>query len=237
MMIEDDIIPIPINLWNWGIANRAGRLRYVDEEIVKLNLLPQDTATVTSQGIRFKGMLYGSEKALKERWFEKARNRGSWKVDIVYDPRNMDYIYILDDTRDFDKGFLLSHEDRFMGKTLEEIEYLLAYERMKYEKNHDKELQAKVDLISDIEAIVKEAEQQAINDKEISISNTSRLRGISQNRSIEKMINRKSEYIELDRKVSSNEGKIVYINSEEDDDFAEDFKIFKQIQKERLDEK
>jgi len=72
-MIEDDISPIPINLWNWGIINRAGRLRYVDEEIVKLNLLPQDTATVTSQGIRFKGMLYGSEKALKERWFEKAR--------------------------------------------------------------------------------------------------------------------------------------------------------------------
>ena len=156
-------------------------------------------------------------------------------MDIVYDPRNMDYIYILDDTRDFDKGFLLSHEDRFMGKTLEEIEYLLAYERMKYEKNHDKELQAKVDLISDIEAIVKEAEQQAVKIK-YRISNTSRLRGISQNRSIEKMINRKSEYIELDRKVSSNEGKIVYINSEEDDDFADDYKLFKQIQKERFDE-
>ena len=30
-----------------------------------------------------------------------------------------------------------------MGKTLEEIEYLVAYERMKYE-NHDKELQAKL---------------------------------------------------------------------------------------------
>ncbi len=236
MMIEDDISPIPINLWNWGIINRAGRLRYVDEEIVKLNLLPQDTATVTSQGIKFKGMLYGSEKALKERWFEKARNRGSWKVDIVYDPRNMDYIYILDDTRSFDKGFLLSHEDRFMGKTLEEIEYLLAYERMKYEGNQYKELQAKIDLISDIEAIVKEAEQQVINDKEIGISNASRLKGIGQNRSREKMINRKSEYIELDRKEISNEGKVVYINSEEDNDFADDFKLLKQIQKERFDE-
>ncbi|CAK7029859.1 Mu transposase C-terminal domain-containing protein [Tissierella sp.] len=235
MMIEDDIIPIPINLWNWGIANRAGRLRYVDEEIVKLNLLPQDTATVTSQGIRFKGMLYGSEKALKERWFEKARNRGSWKVDIVYDPRNMDYIYILNDTRSFDKGFLLSHEDRFIGKTLGEIEYLLAYERMKYEGNQDKELQAKIDLISDIEAMVKEAEQRAMEDKERGISNASRLKGIGENRNKEKAMNRKSEYIELDRKEISNGGKVVYINSEEDD-FVEDFKLFKQIQKERFDE-
>ena len=236
MMIEDDITPIPINLWNWGIANRAGRLRYVDEEIVKLNLLPKDTATITSQGIRFKGMLYGSEKALKERWFEKARNRGSWKVDIVYDSRNMDYIYILNDTRSFDKGFLLSHEDRFSGKTLDEIEYLLAYEKMQHEGNQDKELQAKVDLISDIEAIVKEAEQQTMEDKEIGRSKASRLKGIGENRNKEKMINRKSEYIELCRKEISNEGKVVYIISEEDDDFANDFKLLKQIQKERFDE-
>ena len=235
MMIEDDIKPIPINLWNWGIANRAGRLRSIDKDIVKLNLLPGDTATVTSQGIRFKGMLYGSEKALKEKYFEKARNRGSWKVDIVYDPRNMDYIYILNDTRSFDKGFLLSHEDRFMGKTLEEIEYLLAYEKMQYERNEDKELQAKVDLMSDIEMIVKEAEQQAMEDKEIGISKTSRLKGISENRNREKMLSRKVEYIELDRQSNPNEGKIVYINSEEDNDFAEDFRLLKKIQKERFD--
>ncbi|NLK44638.1 MAG: hypothetical protein GX300_09625, partial [Tissierellia bacterium] len=107
---------------------------------------------------------------------------------------------------------------------------------MKYEGNQYKELQAKIDLISDIEAIVKEAEQQVINDKEIGISNASRLKGIGQNRSREKMINRKSEYIELDRKEISNEGKVVYINSEEDNDFADDFKLLKQIQKERFDE-
>lgn len=236
MMIEDDIKPIPINLWDWGIANRAGRLRSMDEDTVKLNLMPRDTATVTGQGVRFKGMLYGSYKGINERWFEKARNSGSWKVEIAYDSRNMDYIYILDNTRSFDKGFLLSHQNRFMGKTLEEIEYLLAYEKMKYEGNQDRELQAKIDLISDIEATVKEAEKKAIYSKEIGISNTSRLKGIGQNRIKEKMINRKSEYIELDRKEISSEGKVVYINSEEDDDLANDFKLFKQIQKERFDE-
>lgn len=236
MMIEDDIKPIPINLWNWGIANRAGRLRSIDEEVVKLNLLPRETATVTRQGIRFKGMLYGSEKALKERWFEKARNKGGWKVDIVYDPRNMDYIYILSDTRSYDKGFLLSHQTRFMGKTLDEIEYLLAYERMQHEKIQDKELQAKIDLIADIERIVKEAEQQKIEDRDIGVSKAKKLKGISQNRIREKMLNRKSEYIELNKQANDFEGKVVYMNSEEDNDFIEDFKLLKKIQKERFNE-
>lgn len=236
MMIEDDIKPIPINLWKWGIENRAGRLRSIDKEVVKLNLLPRGSATVTSQGIRFKGILYGSDKALKEKWFEKARNRGSWKIDIAYDPRNMDYIYIIIDTRNFDKGFLLSHEDRFMNKTLEEIEYLLAYERMQYEENQDEELQAKVDLISDIEAIVKDAEEQSIEAKEIGISNTSRLKGIGENRNKEKMMNRKYEYIELDKKSNNQEGKVVYINSEEDDDLTDEFNLIKKLQKERFHE-
>ncbi|MBZ4656176.1 MAG: Integrase catalytic region, partial [Thermoanaerobacter sp.] len=34
-----------------GIANRAGRLRSVPEDIIKLNLMPSDTATVTAKGI------------------------------------------------------------------------------------------------------------------------------------------------------------------------------------------
>ena len=122
-----------------------------------------------------------------------------------------------------------------MGKTLEEIEYLLAYEKMQYERNEDKELQAKVDLMSDIEAIVKEAGKETIENKDIDISKSSRLKGISENRNREKMLSRKVEYIELDRQSNPNEGKIVYINSEEDNDFAEDFRLLKKIQKERFD--
>ena len=71
--------------------------------------------------------------------------------------------------------------------------------------------------------------------KDIDISKSSRLKGISENRNREKMLSRKVEYIELDRQSNPNEGKIVYINSEEDNDFAEDFRLLKKIQKERFD--
>jgi NACalpha-BTF3-like transcription factor len=39
MMIHDDVNPIPIELWKWGILNRSGRLRTFPEDIIKLNLM------------------------------------------------------------------------------------------------------------------------------------------------------------------------------------------------------
>ena len=149
MMIADDIKCIPIKLWNWGIKNRVGRLRKVPEDIIKLNLMPSDIATVTARGIRFKGMYYGSSITIKEKWFEKSRNKGVWKISVCYDPRNMDYIYLKDENGlSFEKCFLLSHQDRYRGKTLDEITHLLLAEEIERRKSVDKELQSKVDLIS-----------------------------------------------------------------------------------------
>ena len=55
-MSADNIAPIPLQIWNWGIANRFGSLRSFPEETVKLALMPSDKASVTEKGIRFKGL-------------------------------------------------------------------------------------------------------------------------------------------------------------------------------------
>lgn len=159
MMITDDVESIPIKLWNWGIKNRAGRLRSVSEDIVKLNLMPISQAYVTAQGIKFKGMYYTSEQALRERLFEEARINGGWKIDVSYDPRNMNYIYIKESGKRFEKCHLLYHQERYKDKTIEEIEYLQQYEKLLEKQKEDEILQSKVDLISEIEAIVQEAEK------------------------------------------------------------------------------
>ncbi len=67
-MIEDNVQCIPIELWNWGgIANRGGgTLRTVPEDVIKLALMPADTATVTPKGIRYKDMYYASKTMLKK---------------------------------------------------------------------------------------------------------------------------------------------------------------------------
>lgn len=198
MMIADDIKCIPINLWNWGISNRAGKLRYIHEDIVKLHLMPSDSALVTAKGIKFKNLYYGSKSSLKEKWFEKARNRGSWKINICYDPRNLNYIYIKNFYgEEFEKCYLLEYQNSHRDKSLEEIEYLIAKDKIDAENTSHIELQSKIDLISEIESIVKEAEKSSDEEIENTYSDRKRIKGIKGNRKIEKMINRENEAFEL----------------------------------------
>lgn len=199
MQIEDEIQSVPVKLWNWGLVNRSGKLRYVQEDIVKLSLMPVHKAAVTGQGIKFKNLYYSSKRLLKERWFENARTKGSFKIDICYDPRNMDFIYIKSkDGRDYEKCFLLEHMGRYKNKTLEEIENLIEYEKLQLQKFSDIEMQSKIDLITEIEGIVKKAEKASITQIQSNESNSKKIKGIRSNRLVEKSINRTREGFELD---------------------------------------
>ena len=237
MMIEDDVEPVPIKLWNWGIAKRSGKLRYVPEDIVKLNLMPTGTATVTSQGIKFNGMLYGSKQSLKEKWFEKARNRDTWKVSVSYDPRKMDYIYIRDDKGlSYEKCFLLEHQQRYKDKTLDEINYLLEYERQQEKKYSGNKIQAKIDLISEIENIVKQAEQQTFEEQTNVGSKKSRLKNIRKNRKVEKMLQREKEAFELDQRDTVEDTEVIPFNKNDSEENNADsvFNLLLRKQKEAL---
>lgn len=236
MMIKDSVNPIPSEIWKWGIENKSGKLQKINHDIVKLNLMPREYGTITGGGIKFKGMYYGSNTAIKERWFEKARNNGSWKIDISCDPQNMSYIYIImDDRNNYEKCFLLNHEERYKGKTLEEIELLLQYEKNKSVGNEGKELQAKVELISDIEAIVKEAKEYAKESENYVESNTKKVKNIRENRTKEKFISREIDYLELSGDIGNTVINHDDFNiAEEDYLLDDDMKLIRRMQRERL---
>lgn len=241
MMISDDIEPIPIKLWNWGVKNKAGLLRSVSEDIVRLNLMPTSHAQVSGIGIRFKGMYYASENALRDRIFEKAKIGGGWKIDVSYDPRNLDYIYIRKENgRKFEKCYLLDHQERYKNKTIEEIEYLHQYEKLFEKQKEDAILQSKVDLISEIETIVQEAEKMTKEQQDTTESKSQKLKGIRKNRQIEKMINREKEAFELDKKVTNGKGEVISfekaVNDEheqEQNEFDDEIALLRKKQKER----
>jgi len=92
--------------------------------------MPSDVGVVTAKGIRFKGLFYSSKSSMKEQWFVKARSSGSWKVPVCYDPRNMNYIYIKKSATEFEKCYLLEYQTAFKDKYIEEIEYLMEWEKM-----------------------------------------------------------------------------------------------------------
>lgn len=237
-LIEDEIDPIPIKLWNWGIKNRSGRLRTFPEDIIKLNLMPSDKALVTTKGIKFKSLYYGCETAVKEMWFEKARNKGTWKENISYDPRNMNSIYIRSENgRSFEKCFLLESQQRYFNKTFDEIEYLNTYERLERNIDKQRELQQKVDLLSDIESIVNKAEEMTNRVHDKKESKNSRIKNIRKNRKNEKNLNRDKEAFVLDKKAVNEEGKVIDVKqlmSNENDDYVDDLELLEKMQRERL---
>lgn len=238
MMIEDDVKCVPSELWNWGIKNRSGRLRFIDEDIVKLNLMPSDFATVTPKGIQFKRVFYACVAALKEKWFEKARRNGTWRIEISYDPRNMNFLYIKKDSgTNYEKCFLLDHQSKFRDRTFDDIRYLLEYEKLNIQNESINELQAKVDLISDIESIVKDAEKTFKDEEDISKSKSSKLKGIRDNREMEKMLNRENERFELGVTEKTATAEVISINNVkkiEEEELDDEMSILRKKQRERL---
>ena len=235
MMVADEVEPIPREIWNWGIANRMGKLRHVDEEVVKLNLMPSDVGVVTAKGIRFKGLFYSSKSSMKEQWFVKARSSGSWKVPVCYDPRNMNYIYIKKSATEFEKCYLLEYQTAFKDKYIEEIEYLMEWEKMQKAKSLDEGLQAKADLITEIETIVEGAKSKT--NKELSLSTESdaqRKKNIRQNRQVEKEINREIEAFELDRQPNNKNAEIISLNELEEELPSNPLDLLRRKQREML---
>ncbi|WP_414756288.1 DNA-binding protein [Anabaena sp. CCY 9910] len=217
-MIADDIPCIPRELWKWGIANRSGRLRTFSEDIVKLNLMPTEKATITAKGIKIRGkeMYYTCDSAKNEQWFEKARSNllsKSEKALIVsYDIRNPNFIYLpSSDGRDFEKCFLIDSEGRYANKNFHDIEYLLAYEELQRQKSQGKQLQEKVDLIADIESIVDRAEKMTDASEDNNLSKSKKVSGIRDNRAFEKAKRRETEGFEL--AITDNQSSFQVIES------------------------
>jgi len=102
-MIQDHVQPIPSELWKWGIRE-CGRPRVEDPERIQLNLLHTGEATVTRDGISFlchlkdisfnNRLLYNCDLALRERWYLRAADSGTWRVPVAYHPRRIDRIYL-----------------------------------------------------------------------------------------------------------------------------------------------
>lgn len=124
-MVQDGINPIPNEIWNWGIKNKTGNLRRVQEEVLRVNLMRKDKAVVTENGIQFNNGLYTCSIAEEEKWYSRARKNGRWYVNIVYDNRNLNNIYIMDEKNNtFTKCALNENSSLnalYKGKTYEEI--------------------------------------------------------------------------------------------------------------------
>ena len=236
-ILEDEILPIPTQLWNWGIENKKGRLRTVDREVLRLNILPRGKASVSRAGIKFKGLAYSSEKAISQQWFIKPTVRS---IEIVYDPRNVDKIFIPHDNGlGYEECYLLETCDQYKNCLLEEIIFNQELLAELKEKHLREQNQSNINLEKEIEKIVKEAERAKSKELDFGESKNKQLKGIRNNRIVEKEMNREIEVFHIgEEKSSENKAaeviELAIRNSEVDDNKAPgDIRIMELLKRKR----
>ena len=157
----------------------------------QLALLPMDKASVTERGIYFKGMYYSCEEALKGLWFEKAKSKGTYRMKIYYDPRNMGAILVENPTgTEVVRCELVEWETKYAGKQLDKVWYEQEKEKLRNKELKAKELEAKINLEKPIESIVDSAGQKSGADN--AASKAEQVRNIR--------ANRKNEWEEIRKK-------------------------------------
>ena len=218
-MITSGLTATPINLWNWGIANKKGRLQTVnDKNVLRMNLLPKGRARITRAGLKFKGLYYGSEKAINEQWYLKLKNTS---IEVLYDPREMNQIYIPhSDGRDFDTCYLLDTSFEYKGDTLEEIEF---YQNLLQEAKAEEQVRQRENTINAdlaIEEIVKQAMKNKKQSEPQRINKSEKLRNIRENRQVEKVLNRESEKFDLSPDKVSESAEVIDFATKEKVDEA-----------------
>lgn len=128
-MISAKVKPIPIHLWNYGMAHLTGSLRGINDDKLRMNLLPAGTASVRPQGIYFDGLYYTCERAIQEQWFDRIKGRKARHLEVVSEP-TVDKIHIrFDHGRIFETCQLTPPYKRFAGKDWYEVREYLAWQR------------------------------------------------------------------------------------------------------------
>jgi putative transposase len=123
------VVPAPIALWNHNVASQAGILTRYDEHRVRYSLLRKESATVTENGVEFRGCYYSFPEAVGQHWFESARKK-RFKVLVSFDSRLADSIYV--HSRDGKLEPYLAHitsrSDKYRGLSFAEIQF---YEKIR----------------------------------------------------------------------------------------------------------
>lgn len=185
-MIADGLEPRPVDLWNWGIRNRSGYLRSVDPSILRANLLPREKGTVTPRGIKFRGLFYSSERAMREGWYERARTNRSWRVDLAFDPRSVQKTFLrTEDNRSNEECLLVEADQRFLGCSWADVEDFFVSQKEAQEATRTNDFASRTELHEYRGDIVRGAIQKAAAANE-SLPKSARLSHVKENRAVER---------------------------------------------------
>ena len=181
MMRQHEVMPIPRDVWNFGMAYLSGVHRVLSHAEVRYELLPQGVGSITRRGIYFNSLYYTCEQAEKEKWFDKARTEHREKVQVSYDPRNSAFIYLRYGGQNIPiECHLVEYLGEMVSLTHEEVDVIHQQDSQQAKQYVYVEDSAKAKLTEQIQGIVNEAKSASQGlPKE---SKAARIRDIPENR-------------------------------------------------------
>jgi hypothetical protein len=198
-MTTEGLESCPLDLWNWGIANRSGLLRIASIDEVSLAVMPRDFARVTAQGILFKGAHYSCPTSIQSEWFAAARQR-TWRVPISYDPRSLTAFYIRDPTLPlgYEQCNLINPHHEHEGKSLSEIEELEHGRKAVQSARKVAHREKHINYDYQMDRIAREAKAKTKAARSNEESGYSMVKSIRANKAAEKIRQRQSESLLLE---------------------------------------
>ncbi|AHC16016.1 Transposon Tn7 transposition protein tnsB [Salinispira pacifica] len=180
-----DMPSVPINIWNWGIQHKSGRLRAVNEDSVRIALLPRKVVTISDYGIRFFGAYYSSAELVKSGWLLRTERKLSSSFMAAYDPVSVDRIFFFPEPgkNNYWECFLTDRSREFRGITLWEMKARIREVRNTNAKAKVPARQKKRELEKLIQETIKGAVEQRPSN--IDLSKRERISGIQNAREIE----------------------------------------------------
>ena len=209
-MIDNQIVPTPANIWNYGSKMKLLFTSSIPKEKMMLTLMPKDKASVQRGGICFEGLYYSCKTGINENWFLRASN-GHKKVDIAYDPRNLNKIYIYDKkTMKFETCYMLpkSFKD-YKDISLDELKKIRSAEAKLKKLNNSENISLQINSHHQMKDIIDNAINQS---KIVAPLSKNKIKNIPINKKIERTIMRKEEFFDLDPQTQSKDAAVVILD-------------------------
>lgn len=202
---------IPMELWNWGIEYRTGRLRRPHEKLVQVNLMPHTEATVTRHGLKLFGCYYTCREAVDWGWFENNYN-GPKKVTVAYDLYSSNKVYLRNDDSyaNYIEATLTQRSRAYADLTMWELWEINAVKTVTAATSKLRDRAGSVNLVNDLEEIGRRSkQQQPKNDK---ASKSEKVKHISENKRQERQYERgKKADVEHPDKVAASDENVTYL--------------------------
>ncbi len=165
----NQVDPIPCLLWQFGVTHSSGKLREVDPDVVRRNCFMPGEASVTRDGMYFRGSHYLCQSCIDEGWREKAAvlKGPPPRIPILYDIRRRGIIYrrndvnrLLEGQKALEPCWIIRCKGEDTDISFYEREFRLKIKDARIRRASEARPQNNADFRAEVDAECKQAESE-----------------------------------------------------------------------------